>query len=315
MIFPPALKLGDTIGLIAPSSPVPADRVEACKALLESWGYKVKEGNGIYSALHGYLAGPAPARAADINAMFADPAVKAIFCLRGGDGSCQVMDKLDLRIIRSNPKIFVGYSDITNFHVFLNQQAGLVTFHGPMVSANMLEDYDEFTKESFEAALALGNKGSLELKNPEGEPFKALRFGQAEGTIAGGNLSLICSMLGTPYEINTKGRILFIEDVDETTWHVDRMLYHLKYSGKLDQAAGVIVGDFRGQSNPRDPGYLVEELLRDFFTGYNKPVIYNVKSGHCIPLSTIPLGTVCSMETGKISAAGGEEPKIVFRWP
>jgi muramoyltetrapeptide carboxypeptidase len=311
MIFPPALKKGDAVGLIAPSSPAPAGQIEPCKSLLASWGYKVKEGNGIYSSLHGYLAGPAALRAADIHAMFADPAVKAIFCLRGGDGSCQVMDKLDLGLIRANPKIFVGYSDITNFHVFLNQKAGLVTFHGPMVYSNMLKAYDDFTKAAFEAALALGAASRLDLKNPEGEPFKALRPGQAEGMITGGNLSLICSMLGTPYEINTEGKILFFEDVNESIRHVDRMLHHLKYSGKLDQTAGVVVGDFSGQSNPGDPGYLVDDLLRDFFTGYNKPVIYNVKSGHCLPMSTIPLGAVCRLHTGGLRS-GGEGPKISF---
>ncbi|MDR1194241.1 MAG: LD-carboxypeptidase [Peptococcaceae bacterium] len=315
MIFPHALKMGDAVGLIAPSSPVPAERLEACKSLLESQGYKVKEGRGIYSSLHGYQGGPAAVRAADINAMFADPEVKAIFCLKGGYSSAQVMDKLDLRLIRANPKIFVGYSDVTNLNVFLNQQAGMVTFHGPMVHSNMLKSYDDFTRASFEAALALGASGSLELKNPQGEPFRTLRPGRAEGIIAGGNLSLLCSMLGTPYEIDTRGKILFFEDVNESIPHIDRMLYQLKYSGKLDQAAGVAAGDFSGQSNPDDPAYMADELLRDFFTGYQKPVVDNIKSGHCYPMSSIPLGALCRLDTDGTKGQAGAEPKITFHLP
>jgi muramoyltetrapeptide carboxypeptidase len=315
MIFPQPLKKGDALGLIAPSSPVPAEGPAACKSLLESWGYKVKEGRGVHSSINGYLAGPAAVRAADINAMFADPEVKAILCLRGGDGSAQVVDKLDLPLIRANPKIFVGYSDITNLHVFLNQQAGMVTFHGPMVYSNMLSSYDEFTKASFEAALALGGSGSLVLRNPQGESFKALRPGRAEGIIVGGNLCLICSMLGTPYELDTRGKILFFEDVNEPVRRVDRMLHQLKYSGKLDQAAGILVGDFSGQSNPQAPAYLAAELLRDFFAGYEKPVIDNIKSGHCIPMSTLPLGALCRMDTGGAEAQAGAEPVITFHLP
>ncbi len=308
MIFPENVRKGDLVGIIAPSSPTPPDRVKKCRAFLESEGYRVKEGRGIYENQHGYIAGPCEDRLRDIHDMFSDPRVKAIFCLRGGDTSCYVVDKLDMNLIRANPKIFMGYSDITSYHVRMNQEADLITFHGPMVSSNMLENFDAFTRRSLEEALALGENGHMRLENPEGEPFRTLRPGRAEGALAGGNLALICSMLGTPYAVDTRDKILFIEDVGESTAHVDRMLHQLMHTGKLQDAAGVLVGDFSEQSNKHDPSYLVEQLIGDFFADYDKPVIYNVLSGHCYPMSTLPLGARCRM-------GASDEPSIEFFAP
>lgn len=295
MIFPNKLKKGDTIAIVAPSSPVSKEQADSCKKLVEDMGYNVRMGKCTYRSIHGYSAGTGKEKAEDINEMFEDKDVKAIWCIRGGDTSSHLMDKIDFEIIRNNPKGFVGYSDITNLHVALNQKCDLVTFHGPMVKSNMLNEYDDFTKTSFEKALNMEDE--LVLENPTGEDFKVMIDGYAEGVIVGGNLSLLTSMIGTPYEVDTKGKILFIEDVSESVTKIDRMMYQLKYSGKLDDAVGIIIGDFKNCNNENCKEYGVEEMIKDVLSDYKKPVMYNIKSGHCCPLSTIPLGLNCILDT------------------
>ena len=295
MVFPEKLKKGDTVAIVAPSSPVTKEQADACKRLVEDMGYKVRMGKCTYLSIHGYSAGTGEEKAEDINEMFADKTVNAIWCIRGGDTSSHAMDKIDYEIVRNNPKIFVGYSDITNLHVNFNQKCDLVTFHGPMVKSNMLNDFDDFTKTSFDKALNMGEE--LTLENPDGENFKVMAEGHAKGTVVGGNLALLTSMIGTPYEVDAKGKILFIEDVDENVERLDRMMYQLKYSNKLKDANGIIFGDFTDCVNNRDNSYTVIEMLKDVLAGYDKPVMYNIKSGHCFPMSTIPFGTTCVMDT------------------
>lgn len=295
MIFPEKLKKGDTIGIIAPSSPVTKEEADSCKALVENMGYKVKMASCVYRSMHGYSAGSGEERAKDINEMFACKELKAIWCIRGGDTSSHLMDKIDFELIRENPKIFVGYSDVTNLHVNINQRCKLITFHGPMVKSDMLWHFDDFTKESFEKVLNMDKE--LTLDNPEEEDFKVMVEGEAGGIIVGGNLSLLTSMIGTPYEIDTRGKILFIEEVDEPVRKLDRMMYQLKYSKKLDMAEGIIFGDFTNCINGGDKSYDAIEMLKDLLVDYKKPVMYNIKSGHCHPMSTIPLGAKCTMDT------------------
>lgn len=295
MIFPEKLKKGDTIGIIAPSSPVTKEEADSCKALVENMGYKVKMASCVYRSMHGYSAGSGEERAKDINEMFACKELKAIWCIRGGDTSSHLMDKIDFELIRENPKIFVGYSDVTNLHVNINQRCKLITFHGPMVKSDMLWHFDDFTKESFEKVLNMDKE--LTLDNPEEEDFKVMVEGEAERIIVGGNLSLLTSMIGTPYEIDTRGKILFIEEVDEPVRKLDRMMYQLKYSKKLDMAEGIIFGDFTNCINGGDKSYDAIEMLKDLLVDYKKPVMYNIKSGHCHPMSTIPLGAKCTMDT------------------
>lgn len=295
MFFPDKLKKGDTVAIIAPSSPVTIEQADACKKFVEEMGYKVKMGKCTYQSLHGYSAGLGKSRAEDINEMFGDKEVKAIWCIRGGDTSSHTMDKLDFEMIKNNPKIFVGYSDVTNMNVNFNQKCGFVTFHGPMVKSNMLNDYDEFTRTSFEKALNMDDE--ILLENPQGEEFQVMVEGRAQGAIVGGNLSLLVSMIGTPYEVDTKDKILFIEDVEENVRRLDRMMYQLKYSNKLKDSAGIIFGDFTDCVNEKDSEYTVVEMLKDVLADYNKPVMYNIKSGHCFPMSTIPLGANCTIDT------------------
>lgn len=295
MIFPSKLSIGDTVAIVATSSPVTKDQADSCKRLVEDMGYKVKMGKCTYKSIRGYSAGTGEERANDINEAFADRQVKAIWCIRGGDTSSHIMDKLDFEMIKNNPKIFVGYSDVTNLNINFNQKCGFITFHGPMVKSNMLNDYDEFTKSNFEKALNMEDE--LILKNPEGEDFEVMVEGSAEGTIVGGNLSLITSMIGTPYEIDTKGKILFIEEVSEDVCRIDRMMYQLKYSNKFNDATGIIFGDFTDCENARDKDYTYVDMFKDILKDYENPVMYNIQSGHCFPMSTIPLGTNCKIDT------------------
>ncbi|WMJ76785.1 MULTISPECIES: S66 peptidase family protein [unclassified Sedimentibacter] len=295
MIFPEKLKKGDKVAIVAPSSPVTQQEADHSRKFLENMGYKVRMGRSTYKSLHGYKAGTGEERARDINEMFSDKEVKAIFCIRGGDTSSHVIDKIDLNIVKNNPKIFVGYSDVTNLNVYFNQKADMVTFHGPMVKSNMINDFDDFSRESFKNAINMGDE--LYLKNPEGQDFRVICDGTAEGTIVGGNLSLLTSMIGTPYEIDTKDKVLFFEDIHENITKVDRMLYQLKFSNKINDAAAIIIGDFLECKNHRDPSYGIDDLMKEFFEGLSKPVMYNIKCGHCIPTSTIPLGTMCEVDS------------------
>lgn len=295
MIFPEKLKKGDTVAIIAPSSPVSREDADRSKRFLEDMGYIVKMGECTYKNLNGYKAGSGIERAEDINNMFADKDVKAIFSIRGGDTSSHMIDKIDIDLVRNNPKIFIGYSDVTNLNIYFNQKADLITFHGPMVKSNMISDFDDFSRISFTNAINMEDE--MYLENPQGEDFKVINEGKAKGIIVGGNLALITSMIGTPYEIDTRGKILFFEDIHENVTRVDRMLYQLKYSNKIKDAAGIIVGDFSQCENSYDPLYGINELLKDFFSDIDIPVMYDIKSGHCFPTSTIPLGAMCEINT------------------
>lgn len=297
MIFPEKLKQGDMIGLVAPSSPVPPEKIDACVALLQDMGYRVKEGAACRKTYHGYLAGTDRERAEDINSMFADKDVKAIFCLRGGNGSVRIMDLLDYEMIRQNPKIFVGYSDITNLLMAFNTRCGFVTYHGPMVYSNMLEQYDSYTKESFESALNMEERYLF--RNPPEREIQVLVEGKAEGQLVGGNLSLLINMLGTGWAPDYEGKILFIEDIYESVYNIDRMVWQMKTLGIFDRIAGLILGDFNECENSYDPGFLINEYIRDQFADLKVPVMYNIGSGHCAPMGTLIMGCNCRMDTDK----------------
>lgn len=295
MKFPEKFRQGDTIGLIAPSSPVKPEIVDRCIELMQNMGYRVKLGKSVKLSYHGYLAGPDDVRAEDVNTMFADKEVKAIFCIRGGNGSVRIMDKIDYDIIRRNPKVFVGYSDITNLNMAFYHLCDMVTFHGPMVSSNMLEHYDDYTRESFESTINMGK--SLDFINPEKQEIKVVAEGHGEGTIIGGNLSLLINMLGTFYAPDFKDKILFIEDVHESVPNVDRMIMQLFQLHIFEQIKGLIIGDFSECENSYDSNFLIQEYIVDTFKDVKIPVMYNIICGHCQPTATIPLGVNCIMDT------------------
>ncbi|WP_353096169.1 LD-carboxypeptidase [Tissierella praeacuta] len=298
MIKPKALKLGDTIGIIAPSSPTTEEKVKKAHDKLIDMGFKVKMGKSPYKR-YGYLSGNDNIRAEDINEMFNDKEVNGIICIRGGYGTPRIIDLLDYEIIRNNPKVFVGYSDITALHISFTQIANLVTYHGPMVVSDMIDNFSDFSKDNLFRAI-MNTEPMGKISNPEGEEIITINGGIAEGRIIGGNLSLIVDTIGTPYEIDVKGKILFIEEVGEEPYNIDRMLNQLRLSGKLQEANGIILGDFNGceSENPNE-NLTLEQVINDQIKPIGKPTIYNLQAGHCDPMVTLPFGVNTRLDADK----------------
>ncbi len=295
MNFPKKLQLGDTIGLISPCSPAPSERVNQCKEYVEAMGYSVVIGESAKHSCHGYLAGDDCLRANDINSMFANKKIKAIFCLRGGYGGNRLMNLLDYNLIRKNPKIFVGYSDVTSFHLAFHTLCNMVTFHGPMVSSNMLDDFDNYTRTCFFNTINMTSQ--MKFCNPDYEEIKVLSPGCACGIIIGGCLSLISPAIGTYYQPDFRNKILFLEDVDESLPRCDKMIEQLFHSGIMNQISGLILGEFLDCVNPYDNTYSMTDYFKERFKNFPKPVMYNIRSGHCKPMATLPFGTICRMNT------------------
>lgn len=299
MIFPNQLKKGDTIGIIAPSSPYRPQSEESLineldkiKKTIENFGYKVKMGETCYLSYKGYLAGEDDIRVRDLESMFNDKKVTGILCLRGGYGTPRILDKIDYNVIKNNPKVFIGYSDITALHIAFNQYCNLVTYHGIMASTS--PTWHEYTYNSFMDMINM--KEELVIENPKGEKLYTFIEGKVHGKVVGGNLSLIASTIGTKYEIDTKGKILFIEEIGENVYKIDRMLMQLELAGKLRDCVGIIFGDFENCTKEREDDYELEELLYDIIKKYNKPCVYNLQSGHCNPMISIPLGLECYLD-------------------
>lgn len=309
MIFPKKLQRGDTVALVSPASPSSSEVISGCEKFLTDLGYQVKLGEAVAKQLdfHNYVAGSAKIRANDINRMFADPEISAIFCTRGGYGSAHIMKYLDLDLIKSNPKVFIGYSDLTNLHTYLNQLCGMVTFHGPMVYPNMLLHYEAYTQNSLNAALRM--EDVLEFLNPPTDKnFQVLNEGNAYGQIVGGNLSLLAQGIGSFYQLDTKDKILLLEDVEEPIPKLDMMITQLEYAGMMEQVNGILLGDFASCTNERyDSSYELDDFLHDRFQDYEVPILSHVHSDHSHPMGTIPMGCDCKMDT--------DTKKILFYRP
>ena len=302
MIFPEPLRKGDNVFLFCPSSPIiPEEDIEKCKKVITDLGFNPVIGKSLYENYGGYMAGKAEIRIEDLHGAFSRKDIKGIFCVKGGYSASQLLDKIDYELIKNNPKVFVGYSDVTNLHIVFNQKCNLGTYHGPMVKSNMINDFNDYTKSSFFEAM---ENQEWKYEEPENMPLSILIDGNVSseiinGVLTGGNLAIIVTTLGTKYEIDTKDKILFLEDVDEETGSLNRMLTHLKYAGKLDDCKAVVFGNFAACKNTytkENQHYDLMELLKDFFANYDKPVIYGMESGHKKPyMFTLPLGAECSI--------------------
>ena len=293
MKCPKFLAKRDTIGLIAPSGPLRNIKIEEIKYELNKLGYEVKIGKSCYLSYKGYLSGRDEDRALDLEKMFLDKDVDAIMCVRGGYGCARILDLIDFTIIRDNPKIFIGFSDITALHIAINQICDLVTYHGIMAAS--IKKWDYFTYSSL--INALNFKDELILKNPCNEKLISIYDGSCEGKLIGGNLSLIVSTLGTKYEIDTKDKILFIEEIGEFTYKIDRMLNHLQMAGKFEDCRGIIFGEFTDCNKAFDNDDEILNLFQEIAIKNKKPTICNLKSGHCIPMVSIPLNMICQMNS------------------
>lgn len=299
MKYPPKLKDGGTIGLICPSSAIKTERIPICIKALTDMGYRVKTAGNLDADEYGYIAGSGRTRAWWLNQMFADTGIDAIFCARGGDGSAHMMEYVDYELIRRNPKIFVGYSDVTNLLLGITQNCHMVVFHGPMVSSNMAEAFDTETKFSFFEAI--NGEHPYRFHNPAGKEIGVLREGRAVGELTGGNLSLLSASIGTPYEVQTAGKLLFIEETGESTRKIDKWMTHLKNAGKLSACAGILLGQFEGCICEKTSASSVLQYLAetDIFDGLSIPILFGIESGHGSPMMTLPMGASASVNTKK----------------
>lgn len=286
IIKPKALKPGDTVGVIAPSSPVDKGRRVRALQIFCDLGYKVKLGETV-EAEYGYLAGRDDLRASEVNGMFADPEVDAIICLRGGYGTPRILESINYDLIRRNPKIFVGYSDITALHTAIHQHTGLLTFHGPMM-AELADDPDPLTWPTLFRHLS----DPSPVSRYSSQWFElCITEGVAEGELVGGNLCLLSATLGTAFEIETENKILFLEDVGEEPYSIDRMLTQLRLAGKLQKAKGIVFTDFsEAEPKPGKPSLTIHQVLTDIVKPLGIPAYYGLKSGHCQPNLTLPIG-------------------------
>jgi len=283
---PRALCAGSTVAVVAPSGPVSKESLDRGVAILESLGLRVNVFGSVLKQ-YGYLAGEDKDRAHDFTAAWTDPEVDAVICARGGYGATRMLRYLDFNVLRPFKKAFVGYSDITALHLALRKKLRLVTFHGPMVASRKDASLDvPYNLEGLWSALSGGD-----VKLPEKDRLQFLSPGRAEGELTGGNLSLVAASIGTAYEVNTKGKILFLEEVGEAPYRIDRMLCQLDASGKLDQAAGFLVGDFTDcEAREGSPTLAVDELIRQYLGSRGKPCVTGLPAGHGHLNLTLPLG-------------------------
>jgi len=283
LIKPRALRCGDTIGVVAPAGVVCRDRLGEGVQKLEARGFRVELAHDILERC-GYLAGSAKERAATLSAFIQRDDIHAVFCARGGFGSIQLLPYLDPVSFRSHPKIFVGFSDVTVLLNWFVERCGLAAFHGPMVAVEFPKGLDEAAGALFWRAL-MGGEENWQL---QGSAVIHRGKGKVSAPLKGGCLSVIVTTLGTPYEVDTSGSILFLEDVGERPYRVERMLTQLKMAGKLDQLAGVVTGSFDGCE--ASEGKTIDELLWETFGHSGYPVVTGLPCGHCTANWLLPFG-------------------------
>ncbi|MBD9443562.1 S66 peptidase family protein [Pseudomonas sp. PDM04] len=287
----PALPAQGLIGVIAPAGPAALDTDKAL-AWMRARGYALRIFPGVYEQ-DGYLAGSDDVRLNDLHAAFADDEVDAIICLRGGYGTPRLLDRIDFELLQRHAKPFIGYSDITALHLAINRYAGFVTFHGPLLNADLLGGKQKPTEASFFNMLRGQVKAGSTLAHPVAYPLSTVEPGVAHGRLLGGNLSMIAATMGTPYEIDAEGLILFIEDINEPLYRIDRLLTHLRLAGTLGKLRGVICGDVAGVERAA-----LERLLKQTFEPLRIPVLSGWRSGHCDPNLTLPMGALVRLDAG-----------------
>lgn len=293
---PPALKKGDLIGVVAPAGAVKTEDLGNGVRRLEELGFRVALGRSLYRSAR-YLAGRDEERAADLAEMFANPEVKAVVAARGGYGTSRVIPLLDAKALARSPKIFVGSSDLTLLLHFLRSACRLVTFHGPMVSPNFGKYSSPTTNDEFIRILsATTPPGPIDVTG-----VKVLKGGSGEGILTGGCLSLVCQTIGTPYEIRTDDAILFLEDINEPPYRIDRMLTYLKHVGKFDGVRAVVFGLMPDCHPSPQELYTLEDVIRDVLADLPCPILYDFPSGHGGTNVTLPFGVRAAVEGATLS--------------
>lgn len=316
-----ALVPGDKIAFVAPASPLNRERIMLAKERLEGMGFVVSLPDDLFRA-NDYLAGSEEQRRIELMAAFADPEVKAIFPGTGGYGTTRILDQLDYDLIRRNPKVFIGFSDITALHIAIQQRTGLITFHSPNPEWGLgsPEGLEKISERTFWRAILAStyvgpttNAGYLLQVEPTDGDVPApvaLVGGVTEGRTIGGNLSLVHALMGTPNEIETKGRILFLEDVGEAPYRVDRMLQTMKSAGLLSEPAGVILGAFTRRKNEDTEGeeLTIDDVLAEYFKDAPYPVLQHFPLGHQRNNSTLPVGVRVRLDANRGAVLLLEDP-------
>jgi len=293
MLIPPYLKKGDTIGIVCPSGFMPLEKAETCISTLKSWGYKVKIGSTLGSQ-YNYFSGTDEQRLEDLQQMMDDDRVNAILCGRGGYGLSRIIDNLSFKKFKHNPKWIIGYSDITVLHAHLFAFYKIASLHSPMAGA--------FNEEGFKNEYILSLKKVLEGQKLEykceAHPFN--NPGRAKGQLVGGNLSLIAHLMGTPSEIKSRRRILFLEDVGEYVYNIDRMFYQLKRSTKLENLAGLVIGGFTDMKDTVTPfGKEVYEVISEVVKEYDYPICFKFPVSHGTENYPLKVGATYHLEVGE----------------
>ena len=295
--IPPYLQKGDTIGLVCPAGFMPVENVSECiRVINEDWGFTTKVGITIGQQYH-YFSGTDEERIEDLQHMLDDENVKAILCARGGYGLTRIIDKIDFTNFKKNPKWIIGFSDVTILHSHIYRNYSISTLHSPMANAFNEEGFkDEFVKSLWH--VLEGKKIKYQCKKHE---FN--KKGEGIGELVGGNLAILAHLVGTESDIKTKGRILFIEDVGEYLYNIDRMMYQLKRSGKLDKLAGLIVGGFTDMKDTERPfGQTVYEIIRDSVAEYDYPVCFNFPVSHGKENYALKIGVGYKLKVGNNKA-------------
>lgn len=299
MIYPPLLEKGDTIMFVAPAGELDRERMMLAKKRLERCGYRVKMRPDLF-AVDGYLAGSDARRAEELMQAFTDPEVKAVFPGTGGYGTMRILDLLDYSVIRENPKLFVGFSDITGLHAALNRHAGLVTYHSPlpMWGLGSPEYLSKFSARYFFRAVQVcpDQQGDYTIEIPRNVPQpRSWGVGKTRGRLTGGNLSLVAALEGTPYALDTQDAILMIEDVGEAPYRIDRMLRQLQLAGKLSGLRGAVLGQFTERDKDKKKKvktgrFSINGVLKQYFEPLGIPVLWNFPIGHHKKNCTLPMG-------------------------
>ncbi len=304
LLRPKPLIPGDKVALIAPSSPVPERNLRTAIESIKFLGLSPVIFPSCYMT-HGYLSGRDESRSSDVNDAFGYSNIKGVFCLRGGFGVTRILPKIDFNKIKNNPKVFVGYSDITGLHTAINKFCNFVTFHGPMPTTNYTK-LDDFTLNSLKKNI-FSDEPLGEVFNPEEELLETINNGKAEGMVTGGNISLLLGTLGSPYEVDTKGKILFLEDVGERPYRLDKALTALSLAGKFEDCSGIILGTFAECEEPdactvpsntviANSALTLNQIFEEVVKPFGKPTLLNFRAGHIYPQSTIPMGTYMEMD-------------------
>ena len=296
--IPTALRKGDTIALTAPAGAVfNEEHIEKIENKLTELGFKTIKGETLYQK-EGYLAGTDEFRTNELHQFFKDKNVKAIIAMRGGWGCGRILDKLDYKLIKRNPKILMGYSDITSLLIAITNKTGLVTFHGPVGYST----WEEFSTGQVIKTLVNGEK--FKLTNPPDnlEGLETLTRGKAQGKLIGGNLTVVTSMIGTKHEPNWKNKILFLEEIGEEPYRIDRMLWQLKQAGVFNRIKGLIVGAFtKCEAEHPEESFSLTDILDQYFNDTAFPVYKGAAIGHITQKFTLPIGLDVAMDADAFS--------------